>query len=569
MTANVSSATALQGAPRAIRRGLRSVRLHVRFLLALRLSAAGIAVVAAVAALAVLMLRLLDMWYPPLAPEVALGAVLILSCCVALIWPLPDRTIAASTDRRLGLRDRIGSAVQFVRGRSPSGMQQATILDAVHYLTAVRPGQAFPIGWPRGAKAAGVCLFALLLVQVLPIPALLLSAQEREEKAELREHAAQIEPLAKDLEQAALEADDEEAKEVARQLRKLVQQLQRGRLDKKKALLGMDELEKKLEKLEQRLERARPKTAGEAAEKLRQAAQKSVASKAMELARQARERGDERAAKQLEQMAKQARESRDASQLRDLARQLEDRAAELGASLGLPPETLSALSEFLGGGDLELSESAMEKLAALSDSLSQGSLTAADLEALALELEELSELLEGTDLAELAELLAEASECLKAGDCKRAGSCLGKAVGLCKAKLAKLGLAGACRAGRLGLGRCYGRRFRWGGGGPMRQDHIPPNAPTTQLFAPRQSDNPGDLERVRAKISPGGPMITTTEKGAPVKITESRVPYYEVISDYSKTAEEALSKEEVPPAYRGTVRAYFDALQSGAKAAKE
>jgi hypothetical protein len=102
----------------------------------------------------------------------------------------------------------------------------------------------------------------------------------------------------------------------------------------------------------------------------------------------------------------------------------------------------------------------------------------------------------------------------------------------------------------------------------MPQKEIPPDAPGTQLFAPRQSENPGDLERVRAQINPQGPMLATTEKGAPPPGGASRVPYYEVISDYSKTAEEALAKEEVPPAYRGTVRDYFRALQSG-KPAKQ
>jgi hypothetical protein len=64
-------------------------------------------------------------------------------------------------------------------------------------------------------------------------------------------------------------------------------------------------------------------------------------------------------------------------------------------------------------------------------------------------------------------------------------------------------------------------------------------------------------------------MLTTTEKGAPTKVTQSRVPYYEVIGEYSKAAEDAMSREEVPPAYRGTVRAYFRALQSDEAAAEE
>ena len=64
-------------------------------------------------------------------------------------------------------------------------------------------------------------------------------------------------------------------------------------------------------------------------------------------------------------------------------------------------------------------------------------------------------------------------------------------------------------------------------------------------------------------MRPGGEMAATTERGAPTTGSDSRVPYYEVITDYSKAAEEALSREEVPPAYRPTVREYFKALESG------
>jgi hypothetical protein len=171
----------------------------------------------------------------------------------------------------------------------------------------------------------------------------------------------------------------------------------------------------------------------------------------------------------------------------------------------------------------------------------------------------------------MAELLKQAAECMQAGDCQRAGELLSEALGLCKGRLGELELASACRASRLVLGQC--RRFGYakglGRGGPMPQGQIPPNAPPTSLFAPRQSDNPGDLARVRAQINPQGPMLTTTEKGAPVKVTESRVPYYEVIGEYSKAAEDAMSREEVPPAYRSAVRAYFRALQAGEAAAEE
>jgi uncharacterized protein YjgD (DUF1641 family) len=537
-------------------------------LIALRLGLAAVAIVSAGAALCVLALRLRGVWYPPLAPEVALLAAALASLGAGLLRALPDRLIAASADRRLGLRDRIGSALQFLQAGAPSGMERAAVLDALGHLDALRARDAFPMRRPRGASAAAVCLGTLLLAQLLPIPPLLLSPREREEKAELREVAARIEPLAKQLEQAAAQADDHSAAQLSTQLRKLAQQLQRGQVTKKQALLDLGELEKKVQRLDQKL--AKPKTAEELADSLRQAQQEAISRKASELARQAAERGDKEAAKQLQQLAQQAKQADDQQQLNDLSRRLEERAAKLGASLGLPPGLLGALSQSLAGADPGLSEQALQHLAEAAKDWPK-ELSKEELEALAAELKDLSKQLDGSDLKELSKLLSEASECLKSGKCDKAGAALGKAAKLAKGALAKARLAAVCRSCKLGLGQCSGKgtQIVYGRGGPAPQKAIPPNAPGTQLFAPRQSENPGDLERVRAQINPQamlaprGPMLATTEKGAPPLGGPSRVPYYEVISDYSKTAEEALAKEEVPPAYRGTVRDYFRALQSG------
>ncbi len=570
MTLELSLPLALQHAPTALRRRLRGLRLRVRLLLSLRLATAAVALIAAICIPTILLLRLRGIWFPLLLPEVALAAAIIASALSALLWSLPDKLLAESADRRLHLRDRVASSLDFLQDIPPSGMQQAAILDALGHLNRLRPNDTFPAHAPRHSKAAVLCLAALVLVQVLPIPALLLSPHEREEKTELRQQAAKIEPLAKELEQAADEAKDEEAAQVARELRKLVQQLHRGQLTKKQALLNMSELEQKLDKLDQRLAAARPKTAAEAAERLRQAAQQSTASKAMELARQAAAKGDQETAKQLEKLAEQARNSQDLSELRELSQQLSEQASKLGASLGLPPDLLSSLAESLGGENLQLSEEALKKLAEAAQNWST-ELSPEEQQALAEELKELSKLLEGSDLEELQKLLEEASECLSSGNCDKAGKLLGKAVSLSKSDLAKAKLAAVCRACKLGYqGRAgSGSGVSYGRGGPAPQKSIPPNAPGTQLFAPRGSELPAEAERVRAQVNPQGQMMATSEQGAPTKITESRVPYYEVISDYSKSAEEALTREEVPAAYRGSVRSYFEALQAGAKSAKK
>jgi hypothetical protein len=55
-------------------------------------------------------------------------------------------------------------------------------------------------------------------------------------------------------------------------------------------------------------------------------------------------------------------------------------------------------------------------------------------------------------------------------------------------------------------------------------------------------------------------FTTGTTKGAPDSPKAASVPYYEVIGDYKKSAEKAISKEEVPPAYRKPVTDYFQSL---------
>jgi hypothetical protein len=50
-------------------------------------------------------------------------------------------------------------------------------------------------------------------------------------------------------------------------------------------------------------------------------------------------------------------------------------------------------------------------------------------------------------------------------------------------------------------------------------------------------------------------------KGAPDESSPSSVPYSEVLPGYRKTAEDALAKEKVPPAYRTRVKDYFSSLE--------
>jgi len=264
-----------------------------------------------------------------------------------------------------------------------------------------------------------------------------------------------------------------------------------------------------------------------------------------------------------------------ASEREKLSAQIDDLAAQMGQGVEVPQRLADALADALAG---KSTEDLRKQLEQLQQAMEQGGekLSQEELDQLAQQLQELADTLSDTELQELAKRMTEAGECMKSGDCKGAADKL-CAAGKCAGGQGKL--AAVCRAAgeaRDGVGSACGNMKGQGQGqGPEGGDavgadngsqrFIPPDAPAAKLYAPRTTETSGTLQRVPAQMNgTGGPMAGTTTTGAPDVGTRSSVPYYEVMPQYSRAAEEALTKEEVPPAYRKTIREYFDALQSGA-----
>jgi len=80
---------------------------------------------------------------------------------------------------------------------------------------------------------------------------------------------------------------------------------------------------------------------------------------------------------------------------------------------------------------------------------------------------------------------------------------------------------------------------------------------------PKKKVNPSNnIVKAPSQVGSSGMVFSAGEtKGAPDTASASSVPYTEVISDYKKAAENALSKEKIPPAYRTRVKDYFSSLE--------
>lgn len=171
---------------------------------------------------------------------------------------------------------------------------------------------------------------------------------------------------------------------------------------------------------------------------------------------------------------------------------------------------------------------------------------------------------------ELKRLMDQMSDCqglMAALDCLKAGQmCVGNNMswGLCK--------GGACLPGS----RPGGQPGR--GVGTWGDDNLWMDPENSGLWDnsgierpdldPRGFTDRGDTPlnealtptKVRGQISPGGPMPSITLKGVNIR-GQSRVDYEEVVAAAQSEAQSALSQDQVPRAYRGTVRDYFDDLK--------
>ena len=517
--------------------------------------------------LVALLLKLLGCGYHPLYP-LALVAGLCSGCAlIAALWPLPDRMMLASLDRRLELKDRLTTAGWLLSREHRFGMNAVALQEGLALAQSVRPAVAYAFPPARRWRAAGLGLAALLTVILVPIPPLLLSSRERQERAELSAQAARIEPLATALAQAAREGQNPEARRVARRLMRLHRDMLQGRLARKQALLRMSDLRRDLQHLQGQAEAS--KRGPEAAEKLNRDTAARLARMASQAAQEARKQGNSALAQKLERAAAQALRNPQTAALRQTQRDLQAAAGsglKLPENLDLPLDLAEALQQPTPQGTAQQLQQLSQKAAA-----QMGNMTPGQRAALARELQRLAQTMQQAGEPSSAARLGQAARALRAGDCQGAKQAMlaqgsegaQRAALAAAARAASRGMAGAlaCVAGSSctsgsGSGASEGR------GLPGAQKSIPQDASGTSLYASRQTNlraTPQPVRGALGNLQQG--VIVGQVRGAPDQLPASRVPYYEVVGGYSHAAEEALRREEVPPAYRATVRDYFKALQ--------
>src|SRR5436190_13559202 len=242
-------------------------------------------------------------------------------------------------------------------------------------------------------------------------------------------------------------------------------------------------------------------------------------------------------------------------------------------------------------------EAAMRTLQKMVDQLKKGHLTEEQLKAL---LEEVDKAVKpGSQYGKVGDFLKQAVGKMQAGDKPGAAQSLADAADELKRLLDQLGDAQAmmasldalqkaqmCVGNCMGWGQCLAKIPRAGQGGkpgrgvgtwsddngwlnfPTMVDRWDNSGIQRPDQAPRGESDRGEGElsdalvptKVKGKLSPGGSMPSITLKGVSIK-GQSKVDYIETVTKAQSAAQSALSQEQVPRAYQGAVKDYFDDLK--------
>jgi len=297
------------------------------------------------------------------------GAAVTVSALAGLVWgflrPVSLLEAAILADERLGLKERLSTAVLFEKSPEASALVPALLRDASRHAASISSHQVLP---HRPTRAMWCSLVLLALVggaSLAPVFPLGRTAGELAVRKQMREQGQQLGKVAQKAKEEAKKRGLKAPAELAAKLEKLAKELAKAKLSKKQALLKTGKLAEELRELQkqQALEESQ-NGLGRAAEALRDTALQTK--DAQDLARAVREQRADDLASRLSRLAQELRAGKPTSETgrADLARDLRQLAAGLeGTGLGDASSALREAADRLQQGKMQAAAEAVERAA--------------------------------------------------------------------------------------------------------------------------------------------------------------------------------------------------------------
>jgi len=240
---------------------LHQVVARMRWVRWVRCAAFG-ALIGEVVALAAVVLGQFDLLPDWLMLEILIPfcilAGVVTGSIVAAVKPISIMAAARIAETRLGLKERLSSALEFGTVRNerdpiPPLLVQLQQRDAAMYATHIRPKEAVPFKWPWQLKALIAMTVVLIVAIVVPNLPMFVSASQRNERGIVSQEGKKLEQEARVIEKQAEAQQLPHTKWAAQQMHRLAQQMTRGKMDKRQAFVKYGKLTQQMQNLQKQL----------------------------------------------------------------------------------------------------------------------------------------------------------------------------------------------------------------------------------------------------------------------------------------------------------------------------
>ncbi len=560
--------------------------------------------------------------------------------------PISQMDAARLAEARLGLKERLSSALEFERSPQSADPEAAVLrrlqlADASVHARSLKAAEAVPVRFPWEAKAFVGALALIAGALIVPRLPVFVPPGVKIERQIVQKTGDKLEQTAKLIQKQADLHNLTGTKRTAAQIQHLGQRMAAGHMDKKQAMVQMSKLTQQMRQELQKTASANS-SAGAGGKSMTDAGRQLA--QAMAAGQAGSQTGGKQAGAGQKNGAGGAKSGQKASQNAGAGSRTggsnkfngfnvptsggKSAAGQKNSSSSSQTPTTPEMQKAAQAMQQNDSQALSQQLRQMADKIQSGKMSPSEQQQAAADVQKLSDALKNTPMTETQQHAEAAADALKRGDKQGAASEMRKAAQSAEKEAsqqadqqaqsdaaqgvesAESQMAGANSPGDIqddsgqpgqgqdkgqgkgqgsGQGQGQGDGFGNGqglasgqgkhgsgkgnggsGGGGMAGgkagDSGNGSSPLKHLGKAGNAQNPKGVKLYFGKPENSGPSKTgpTRKVGAnPNAVpgqTPSQVPYYDYVAPAAKSAESAMDKEDIPPAYRSDVRRYFNSL---------
>ena len=234
-----------------INKSLKGVQTQIQLQLILKWAARGLAIGALIAVVMMIVSKFVPMGFDLIRTSVSMVvAGLFLGITAALFKPITLFDAAFSADVKLGIKERLTSAIEFAKDKDSNPLIPALIKDAERHAVKIKPSRDFPIRIPREiVYALALILITAGLYFVPPWQYVFASDETRDEYTNVAAEAERVRQIAQEIRIDPPPERTDFAEQIARELEQLAEDMEFGTLTRREALERLSAIENAIDQV--------------------------------------------------------------------------------------------------------------------------------------------------------------------------------------------------------------------------------------------------------------------------------------------------------------------------------